>query len=146
MSASADDVKRSIKIYLGVFGALAVLTVFTVLATRLHMGIAAGIALALLIASVKGTLVASFFMHLIHERTALYWILGLCVFFFIGMILMPVWQTSETVRLMDPIYQAAGEVRPEPTPAPIHSQSGHGAHEAQEGGTHAGEVAGEPEH
>ncbi|HRX84445.1 MAG TPA: cytochrome C oxidase subunit IV family protein [Phycisphaerae bacterium] len=129
MSASAEEVKRSIKIYLGVFGALAVLTVATVMATRLHMGIAAGIALALLIASVKGTLVASYFMHLIHERTALYWILGLCAIFFVSMIMLPVLQTTETVHLMDPIYKAAGETRPLPTPAPARSYgAGHEGH------------------
>jgi len=112
MATSTDDVKKSIKIYLCVFGALAVLTVITVLATKLHIGIAGGIALALLIASVKGSLVASYFMHLIHERTVLYWIIGLCGVFFVLMILLPVLQTSETAHLMDPIYEAAGETPP----------------------------------
>jgi cytochrome c oxidase subunit 4 len=105
MASSAEEVKSSIKIYLFVFGALAVLTVVTVTAASLKLGVAAGIALALLIASIKGTLVASYFMHLIHERTALYWILGLCAVFFLAMVLLPVLQTSETIHLMDPIYE-----------------------------------------
>jgi len=128
MASSAEEVKRSIKTYMFVFGALAVLTVVTVAAASLKIGVAAGIALALLIASVKGTLVASYFMHLIHERTVLYWILGLCAVFFVAMILLPVMQTSETAHLMDPIYQATGETPPTHAPSPAHVAPAAGAH------------------
>lgn len=119
MASSAEEVKSSIKIYLYVFGALAVLTVVTVAAASLKLGVAAGIALALLIASVKGTLVASYFMHLIHERTALYWILGLCAIFFLAMVLLPVLQTSETIHLMDPIYERSGEAHDTDVAPPV---------------------------
>ncbi|MBL4544106.1 MAG: cytochrome C oxidase subunit IV family protein [Rhodobacteraceae bacterium] len=126
MAANAEDVRKSIKTYLFVFGALAVLTVVTVGASFLSFkSVAATVALALLIASVKGTLVASFFMHLLEERSALYWILGLCAIFFVAMIMLPVLQTAETDRLIDPVYQAAGEERPVRT-APAHHGADHG--------------------
>jgi cytochrome c oxidase subunit 4 len=55
-----------------VFLALIVLTGATVAARYLPLGVAASIALALLIATVKGSLVAAYFMHLLDERPAIY--------------------------------------------------------------------------
>lgn len=49
--------------YLAVFGALAALTLLTVLASHLKLGVAVGV----LIALVKASLVATFFMHLKYE-------------------------------------------------------------------------------
>jgi cytochrome c oxidase subunit 4 len=54
--------------YLIVFAALLVLTLLTVAASRLTLPPAAGIAIGLAIAAAKASLVALFFMHLIHER------------------------------------------------------------------------------
>ena len=45
---------------------------------------------ALIIASFKGSLVAAIFMHLTHERKAIYWVLILTVVFFIVLMLIPV--------------------------------------------------------
>lgn len=55
--------------YLLVWGALMVLTVVTVLTGRMHMEHGA-LALALVIASVKGALVALYFMHLAEHKGA----------------------------------------------------------------------------
>ncbi len=49
--------------YLAVFGALMGLTVLTVIASRLHLGV--GVAVA--IAALKASLVGAFFMHLKYE-------------------------------------------------------------------------------
>jgi cytochrome c oxidase subunit 4 len=49
--------------YFAVFGALAVLTVATVVAAELHLGTAVGVVIALL----KASLVMTFFMHLKWE-------------------------------------------------------------------------------
>jgi caa(3)-type oxidase subunit IV len=46
------------------------------------------ITIALLIASVKGGLVASYFMHLISERKMIYTIMGFTAFFFIGLMFL----------------------------------------------------------
>ena len=57
------------KTYTGVLGALLVLTVITVLAAGINFGSAStNVVVALVIASVKATLVALFFMHLKDEH------------------------------------------------------------------------------
>lgn len=56
------------KIYLGVFAALVVLTVVTVQASYLETGPAMHLIVAMVIASIKAGLVAMFFMHLKYEN------------------------------------------------------------------------------
>ena len=68
--------------YMIVFGTLAILTVITVLVNRLDVARWIAITLALAIATLKASLVAAFFMHLISERKMIYAVLGLTVFFF----------------------------------------------------------------
>lgn len=96
---TAEEVKKSVRTYMVVFAALAALTVLTVAASYLHLPTAMTIAVALLIASVKGSLVAMFFMHLIDERKAIYWILGLTVVFFIVLMLLPIYSVSDTTGI-----------------------------------------------
>ena len=59
------------------------LTVLTVTVSRLNLGIALAIFIALLIATLKGSLVASFFMHLISEKKVIYALLLSTAFLFI---------------------------------------------------------------
>jgi cytochrome c oxidase subunit 4 len=82
-------VDRQVKAALFVFGALLVLTLFTVAAHYLHLPTREAIALALLIATVKGSLVAAWFMHLIAEKKVIYWMLALAMAFFIPLLLFP---------------------------------------------------------
>lgn len=103
MASSAEDVRKSIRSYMLVFGALAVLTVITVAVSWLKVSVAVGIFIALVIASVKGSLVASVFMHLLHEKAVLFWVLVLTAFFFLLLILLPVIQSSETASLIDQV-------------------------------------------
>ena len=63
-----QHVEKHVRQYLIVFAALLVLTIVTVLASRIDIGTAGGIILALIIASVKGTLVAGVFMHLFSDK------------------------------------------------------------------------------
>lgn len=72
-----------------VFGALAVGTVITVAVSYLHLPLALGLAVALLIASIKGSLVAGWFMHLKAERKAIYAVLALTVGFFLLLLVWP---------------------------------------------------------
>ena len=98
---SIESIKNHIRIYLIVFGALGVLTVITVLASYLEVSTSEGIFLALIIASVKASLVAGYFMHLISERNTIIWILLLTVFFFFVMIFLTL--ISNTDHAGDPI-------------------------------------------
>ena len=85
-TASMQD---HIRVYLMVFGALGVLTIVTVLASYLTLSTSEAIFLALIIASVKASLVLGYFMHLITERKMIIWILLMTVFFFFIMIFLP---------------------------------------------------------
>lgn len=55
-------------VYLAVFGALAVLTIVTVMASYMHLARPKAIAVGLAIAAVKVSLIAAFFMHLKSEK------------------------------------------------------------------------------
>lgn len=91
MSNHAEDIDQHIRTYLLVFGSLIVLTLITVASSQfLELPMGPHIAVALAIATVKATLVACFFMHLISERKLILSVLGLTVFFFFMLLLLPV--------------------------------------------------------
>ena len=90
MSSGHDvDIQSHIKIYITVFAALAVLTIVTVAASFLDLSTGEAVFLALAIASIKGSLVASYFMHLISERALITWILMLTAGFFFVLMFIP---------------------------------------------------------
>lgn len=72
-----------------VFVALAALTIITVGISYLHLPTHLAILLALTVATVKGSLVAAYFMHLISERKVIYWVLGICASFWIFLMALP---------------------------------------------------------
>jgi cytochrome c oxidase subunit 4 len=93
------DVDRHVRAALLVFGSLLVLTGFTVAAYFLHLPTRLAIAIALLIATVKGSLVAGWFMHLISEKRIIYWMLALAAAFFVPLLLFPTFTVLDAVSL-----------------------------------------------
>ena len=87
---ASDDISKHVKTYFMVFGALMVLTIITVGVSYLHLPVHQAIIVALFIATIKGSLVALFFMHLNHERKMIYWVLALTVVFFFVLMLVPI--------------------------------------------------------
>ncbi len=85
----AEAIRKETKTYISVFVALAILTVLTVGVSYFHMPPVLAVGVALLIALFKGSLVAGFFMHLLHERRLIYWVLLLTVLFFLVLLLYP---------------------------------------------------------
>lgn len=79
---SPEAVSKEIRRYLMVLGALAVLTLVTVAISQLKLPTGEAIALGLAVATIKGSLVALFFMHLISERKLIFAVLAFTVFFF----------------------------------------------------------------
>ena len=70
------SIQSHIKVYRNVFIALIILTVLTVAVSYIHFNLVwVGVFVGLLIASVKGYLVAANFMHLNDESKTIYWIL-----------------------------------------------------------------------
>jgi cytochrome c oxidase subunit 4 len=94
---SADDVKKSVKTYFTIFGALMVLTIITVGVSYVHLPIAMAVFVALVVATIKGSLVAMYFMHLLHERKVIYWVLLLTVVFFVFMMFVPLFTNSDKI-------------------------------------------------
>jgi len=86
---SHEDIQAHVKTYWMVFAGLLVLTVVTVAISRLDMGATMNIAVALLVAIVKGSLVACFFMHLLTEKQVVYITLAMTVLFFFVLLLGP---------------------------------------------------------
>ena len=74
-----------IRIYFVVWGALIVLTAVTVAVSYVHLGLM-NVVVALLVASVKASLVALFFMHLRYE-SRLVWGFALTPIFFLLLII-----------------------------------------------------------
>src|SRR4029077_13014530 len=89
-SDHAVDIDKHVRVYIIVFVTLMVLTIVTVAISRLHLPVPIAVTIALLGATVKGTLVASYFMHLISEKKLIYAVLGLTVVFFIALLALPV--------------------------------------------------------
>ena len=90
---SNQDIGPHITNYRNVFIYLLIGTALTVGATYLEFNvedsIAGAIFVGLLIASIKGYLVAANFMHLNSEKKIIYWILGLTVFFLVLLLFIP---------------------------------------------------------
>jgi caa(3)-type oxidase subunit IV len=85
-SHSHDDAASHVKLYLVIGAALLVGTVVTVLAASAELGIILGITVAIIIATIKGSLVAGYFMHLKDERRLIYGVLALTAAFIVVMI------------------------------------------------------------
>ena len=93
-SDHAVDIDRHVRIYITVFVALMVLTVVTVAISRLHLSVPIAVTVALLVAIVKGGLVACYFMHLISEKKLIYAVLVLTAAFFVALMALPIFTHS----------------------------------------------------
>ena len=94
----ADDVKKHVRVYITVFVSLLALTLVTVSVSYLHMSVVPAIIAALIIASVKGSLVAGYFMHLISEKKVIYAALILTGVFFLFLMFLPLLAISDGLR------------------------------------------------
>lgn len=83
-----EDIEEQIRVYLLVFGALAVLTVLTVGVAYISLPFALAIIVALAIATVKGGLVAGYFMHLVSEKQIIYVVLLFTAIFVLAMLIL----------------------------------------------------------
>ena len=86
----AVDIDKHVRVYITVFVALMVLTMITVAVSYLHLSVPMAVTVALLVATVKGSLVACYFMHLISEKKLIYAVMALTVAFFFVLLALPV--------------------------------------------------------
>jgi len=92
-----EKTRKTIKMYLVVGVALLVFTVITVGVNQVHLAVPAAITVALIIATMKGSMVASVFMHLSHERRWIYGALLLTVVFFIVLMSVPLFTQMDNI-------------------------------------------------
>ena len=93
-SDHAVDIDKHVRIYITVFVTLMVLTIVTVVVSRFHLPVPVAVSVALLVATIKGSLVACYFMHLISEKRLIVAILALTVVFFLVLIALPILTVS----------------------------------------------------
>src|SRR3954466_13496237 len=87
--ADHDDVRGHLRLYWMIGGALYVFTIITVAVNQVHLAIPLAITVALAVATIKGSMVASVFMHLNQEKKWIYGALLLTVAFFIVLMSIP---------------------------------------------------------
>ena len=88
-SDHAVDIDKHVRVYITVFVALMVMTIVTVAISRLHLSVPIAVTVALLVAIIKGSLVACYFMHLISEKKLIYAVLAVTVAFFVVLLALP---------------------------------------------------------
>ena len=97
MSSDQEAIRKSIKTYWMIGAALFVFTGITVAVNQVHLAVPAAITVALIIATMKGSMVASIFMHLSHEKKWIYGALLLTVVFFVVLLFLPLLTVSDTI-------------------------------------------------
>ena len=95
--AAHDDIRNHVKTYYMIFGALMVLTIITVAVSYLELATPMAVTVALIVAGIKGSLVAMYFMHLLHERKVIYWVLVLTVVFFVFLMFVPMFTNGDRI-------------------------------------------------
>jgi cytochrome c oxidase subunit IV len=104
MHSDPAAVKKTVRTYLMVGAALLAFTAITVAANQFHLAVPIAITVALIIATMKGSMVAAVFMHLSYEKK---WIYGALVLTVIGFIIL---MTVPAFTIMDGIGTPAQAV------------------------------------
>jgi cytochrome c oxidase subunit 4 len=107
----------TVKVLLGTGGALMMLTLVTVLATKVDFGTNINLAVAMLIAVIKATLVVLFFMHLKYDKifhTVIFLSAVLAAALFVGFTLMDSGQYQDT-NIWDTDNPPVAPVGPRPS-------------------------------
>jgi cytochrome c oxidase subunit IV len=102
MSSDPGEIQKSVRSYIRVFVMLMIFTVITVAASRFHLAVPVAITIALVIAAMKGSMVAAVFMHLSHEKRWVYGTLLLTAVFFLGLLLLPLLTSLDSLAIGSP--------------------------------------------
>ncbi len=105
MHSDTEAIKKSVRTYWMIGGALYLLTVITVAVNQVHLAVPLAVTVALIVAGFKGTLVASVFMHLSHEKPWIYGSLILTVAGFLVLLALPIFTIADTIGT--PVHHAA---------------------------------------
>ena len=108
----SNDMNHHIKVYRKVFITLLILTGVTVGASYYDFGgiVWLAVGVGLLIAFIKGYLVAANFMHLNNEKKVIYMSLAMTVGFFIVLFFMPLLWHNDALKSPDNIPKTNGNI------------------------------------
>src|ERR1043166_8801025 len=105
--SDAAEVQKTVKMYFSIGAALLVFTGITVAANQVHLALPAAVTVALIIACMKGSMVAAVFMHLSHERKWIYGALILTVLFFVVLMTIPIFTMMDHIGTPEHAHVAA---------------------------------------
>jgi cytochrome c oxidase subunit 4 len=100
-----------IRKYIFIGAALLVFTGITVAANQVHLAVPLAVTVALIIAIMKGSMVAAVFMHLSDEKKWIYGALLLTVAFFVVLMMLPIFTIIGYDWHADPSPAAAAQPR-----------------------------------
>ena len=112
MHSDPAAVRKTVRGYLMVGAALLVFTAITVAANQLHFAVPVAITVALVIATMKGSMVAAVFMHLSHEKKWIYGALVLTLAGFIILMTVPFFTVADAVGAPNHAPPAAEHAEP----------------------------------
>src|SRR3954466_16290689 len=107
MQSDPAEIHKSVRKYYAVGGLLFVFTAITVAVNQIHLAVPLAITVALVIATMKGSMVAIIFMHLSHEKK---WIYGSLILTVVGgtcLVLLPNLTVSRSIGKTSPYTAAA---------------------------------------
>jgi cytochrome c oxidase subunit IV len=122
-SHDAEHIKAHLKVYFLIFAMLIVGTILTVAISYVDFGAAwKNITIGMIIATIKATLVAGWFMHLISEKKLIYSIMLVTVMFFIALGFITIWSMAGSSLIGGGLHQFSptGGSAPAPAAAPAH--------------------------
>jgi len=112
-SSDPEAIRKSIRTYGIVGGLLFLFTAITVGVNLIHVSsIALAITIALIIATMKGSMVAAIFMHLNHEKKWIYGALILTAVFFVVLMLLPGLSVADSIGTPSAYSTAAEHAAP----------------------------------
>jgi len=97
MHSDPEAIRKSVRTYWMIGGALFAFTVITVAVNQIHLAVPLAITVALIIATLKGSMVAAIFMHLSNEKKWIYGALLLTVIGFIVLMTVPYFTVHDSI-------------------------------------------------
>ena len=84
-----QEIQKEVKKHIAIYGLLLLLTAVNFFLSRMHLSAVQTLTGVLLIASIQGSLVACYFMHLISEKKLIHFFLILTIIGFITLLFFP---------------------------------------------------------
>src|SRR3954464_7935603 len=104
--SDAAEIQKTVKTYFMIGAALLVFTGITVAANQFHLAVPLAITVAIIIACMKGSMVAAVFMHLSNEKKWIYGALILTVIGFVILMSVPFFTVHDSIGTPQPAFSA----------------------------------------